>query len=227
MNIVLVHGAWADGSSWRGVIGRLQQAAHNVSAPQFPHTSLADNVARLRQVLALQDGPTVLAGHSYGCHVMTALGTDATNVVALVYVAGFGLDQGESIGALLGQGEPTPALAHIRVDEQGFAWLPHDDFLAHFAPDLDPAEANIMFAVQQPLTLSAFDDVMGTPAWKTLPSWFAVAQHDEVIPPDAERLFAKRMGATVVEFDSSHVVMVSHPDEIADLIETAVRDVTG
>jgi pimeloyl-ACP methyl ester carboxylesterase len=226
MNIVLVHGAWADGSSWRGVIGRLQQAGHNVSAPQFPHTSLADNVARLRQVLALQDGPTVITGHSYGCHVMTALGTDATNVVGLVYVAGFGLDQGESIGALLGQGEPTPALAHIRVDDQGFAWLPHDDFLAHFAPDVDPAEANIMFAVQQPLTMSAFDDVMGTPAWKSLPSWFAVAQHDEVIPPDAERLFAQRMGATVMEFDSSHVVMLSHPQEIADLIETAVRDVT-
>jgi pimeloyl-ACP methyl ester carboxylesterase len=226
MNIVLVHGAWADGSSWRGVIGRLQQAGHNVSAPQFPHTSLADNVARLRQVLALQDGPTVITGHSYGCHVMTALGTDATNVVGLVYVAGFGLDQGESIGALLGQGEPTPALAHIRVDDQGFAWLPHDDFLAHFAPDVEPAEANIMFAVQQPLTMSAFDDVMGTPAWKSLPSWFAVAQHDEVIPPDAERLFAQRMGATVMEFDSSHVVMVSHPQEIADFIETAVRDVT-
>jgi pimeloyl-ACP methyl ester carboxylesterase len=226
MNIVLVHGAWADGSSWRGVIGRLQQAGHNVTAPQFPLNTLADNVARLRQVLALQDGPTVVAGHSYGCQVMTALGADAANVVALVYVAGFGLDQGESIGALLGQGEPTPAIAHIRVDDQGFAWLPHDDFLAHFAPDVDPAEANIMFAVQQPLTMSAFDDVMGTPAWKNLPSWFAVAQHDEVIPPDAERLFAQRMGATVVEFDSSHVVMVSHPDEIADLIETAVRDVT-
>jgi pimeloyl-ACP methyl ester carboxylesterase len=227
MNIVLVHGAWADGSSWRGVIGRLQRAGHDVSAPQFPLNTLPDNVARLRQVLALQDGPTVLAGHSYGGQIMTALGTDAPNVVALVYVAGFGLDQGESIGALLGQGEPTPAIAHIRVDAQGFAWLPHDDFLAHFAPDVDPADANIMFAVQQPLTISAFDDVMGTPAWKNLPSWFAVAQHDEVIPPDAERRFAQRMGATVVEFDSSHVVMVSHPEEIADLIETAVRDVTG
>jgi pimeloyl-ACP methyl ester carboxylesterase len=227
MNIVLVHGAWADGSSWRGVIGRLQHAGHNVTAPQFPLNTLPDNVARLRQVLALQDGPTVLAGHSYGGQIMTALGTDAPNVVALVYVAGFGLDQGESIGALLGQGEPTPAVAHIRVDDQGFAWLPHDDFLAHFAPDVDPTEASIMFAVQQPLTMSAFDDVMGTPAWKNLPSWFAVAQHDEVIPPDGERLFAQRMGATVVEFDSSHVVMVSHPQEIADLIETAVRDVTG
>jgi pimeloyl-ACP methyl ester carboxylesterase len=226
MNIVLVHGAWADGSSWRGVIGRLQQAGHNVIAPQFPLTALADNVARLRQVLALQDGPTVVAGHSYGGQIMTAMGTDAPNVVGLVYVAGFGLDEGESIGALLGQGEPTPAVANIRVDDLGFAWLPHDDFLAHFAPDVDPADANIMYAVQQPLTMSAFDDVMGTPAWKNLPTWSAVAQHDEVIPPDAERQFAQRMGATVVEVDSSHVVMVSHPEEIADLIEAAVQAVT-
>src|SRR5918993_3371292 len=222
MNIVLVHGAWADGSSWRGVIGRLQQAGHNVTAPQFPLTTLADNVARLRQVLALQDGPTVVAAHSYGGQIMTALGTDAPNVVALVYVAGFGLDEGESIDALLGQGEPTPAVAHIRVDDQGFAWLPQDDFLAHFAPDVDPADANIMYAVQQPLTMSAFDDVMGTPAWKNLPSWFAVAQHDEVIPPDAERQFAQRMGATTVEVDSSHVVMISHPDEVTALIASAV-----
>jgi pimeloyl-ACP methyl ester carboxylesterase len=225
MNIVLVHGAWADGSSWRGVIGRLQRSGHTVTAPQFPLTTLADNVARLRQVLALQDGPTVVAGHSYGGQIMTALGTDAPNAVALVYVAGFGLDEGESIGALLGQGEPTPAVAHIRVDDQGFAWLPHDDFLNHFAPDVDPADANIMYAVQQPLAVAAFEDVMGTPAWKNLPSWFAVAQHDEVIPPDAERLFAQRMGATVVELDSSHVAMVSHPEEIAGLIETAVQNV--
>jgi pimeloyl-ACP methyl ester carboxylesterase len=196
-----------------------------VTAPQFPLTTLADNVARLRQVLALQDGPTVLAGHSFGGQIMTALGTDAPNVVALVYVAGFGLDEGESIGALLGQGEPTPAVAHIRVDEQGFAWLPHDDFVAHFAPDVDSADVDVMYAVQQPLSLSAFDDVMGTPAWKNLPSWYAVAQRDEVIPPDAERLFAQRMGATVIEVASSHVVMVSHAEEIADLIETAVKGV--
>jgi pimeloyl-ACP methyl ester carboxylesterase len=226
MNIVLVHGAFADGSSWKGVIGRLQQAGHNVTAPQFPLTALADNVARLRQVLAVQDGPTVVAAHSYGGQVMTALGTDAPNAVALVYLAAFGLDEGESIGALLGQGEPTPAVTHLRIDDQGFAWLPQDAFLAHFAPDVDPAEAKIMYAVQQPLTMTAFDEVMGPPAWKNLPSWFAVAQRDEVIPPDAERQFAQRMGATVVELASSHVVMVSHPDETADLIEAAVQGVT-
>src|ERR1700748_2060247 len=134
-NIVLVHGAWADGSSWSSVIERLQADGYHVTAPQFPLTSLADDVARLRQVLALQDGPTVIAGHSYGGQVMTALGTDAPNVVGLVYIAAFGLDEGESLGALLAQGPPSPALAHLLVDEQGFAWLPQEGFVAHFASD--------------------------------------------------------------------------------------------
>jgi pimeloyl-ACP methyl ester carboxylesterase len=222
MRIVLVHGAWADGSSWAAVIRRLQAADHEVIAVQLPHTSLADNVAKLRHILTLKAEPTVVVGHSYGCQVITALGSDAPNAVALVYVAGFGLDEGESIGGLLGQGPPTPAIASFQIDEQGFAWLPEDAFLQHFAPDVDPVEARVMCAVQQPLHASTLDDVMGTPAWKNLPTWFAVAQHDEVIPPDGERLFAQRMGATTVELDSSHVAMISHPDEVTALIQSAV-----
>src|SRR5258706_16093829 len=136
-NIVLVHGAWADGSSWGSVIERLQADGYHVTAPQFPLTSLADDVARLRHVLALQGGPTVVVGHSYGGQVITALGTDAPNVVGLVYIAAFGLDEGESIGALLGQGPPTPALAHLRIDAQGFAWLPQSDFVTYFAADVE------------------------------------------------------------------------------------------
>src|SRR5690349_22394255 len=136
-NIVLVHGAWADGSCWSGVIQRLQTGGYHVTAPQLPLTALADDVARLRQVLDLQDGPIVLAGHSYGGQIMTALGTDAPNVAGLVYVAAFGLEQGESLGALLGGGPPTPALAHLIVDEQGFAWLPEEDFVAHFASGVE------------------------------------------------------------------------------------------
>jgi len=225
-NIVLVHGAWADGSSWSGVIRILQGAGYNVTAPQFPLTALGDNVARLRQVLTAQPGPTLLAGHSYGGQIMTALGSDAPNVVGLVYISGFALDEGESIGALLGQGPPTPAIAHLRIDAQGFAWLPHDDFVRHFAADVDPIEANVMYAVQQPLPLAAYDDVIGTPAWKNdVPTWYAVAQNDEVIPPDAERLFAQRMGATTTELKSGHVGMVSHPDEVASLIQTAAQSV--
>jgi pimeloyl-ACP methyl ester carboxylesterase len=180
-NIVLVHGAWADGSCWTGVIERLQADGYHVTAPQFPLTALADDVTRLRQVLDLQDGPTIVAGHSWGGQVMTALGTDA----------------------------------------RGFSWLSEDDFVSHFAADVDPVQAKVMYAVQQPLATSAFGDVMGVPAWKALPSWYLVAADDQAIPPDVERLFASRMGATIVEISSSHLPMVSHPGEVARLIETA------
>ena len=183
MNIVLIHGAWAEGSCWSGVIERLQADGYHVTAPQFPLTALADDVARLRQVLDLQDGPAILAGHSYGGQVMTALGADAPNVAGLVYIAAFGLDQGESLGGLLAQGPVTPALAHLRTDRRGFFWLPEDDFAGHFAADVDPVQAKVMYAVQQPLAMSAFGDVMGVPAWKTLPSWYLVAADDRALPP--------------------------------------------
>ena len=224
-NIVLVHGAWADGSSWSGVIERLQADGFQVRAPQFPLTSLADDVTRLRQVLEFQDGPTIVAGHSYGGQIITALGQNAPNVVGLVYIAAFGLDEGESLGALLSQGPVTPALAHLFTDARGFAWLSEDDFVNHFAGDLEPTRARALYAVQQALASSAFTDVMGVPAWKSLPSWYLVAQNDEAIPPDAERQFAARMGATTVEIPSSHVAMVSHAAEVAELVEKAAEAV--
>ena len=220
-NIVLVHGAWADGSCWSNVIERLQAEGYRVTAPQLPETSLAGDVARVRHVLTRQGGPTVLAAHSYGGQVITSLGTDAPNVVGLVYIAGFGLDEGESIGALLQQGPPTPAVANVDIDSEGFAWIPEDDFLGHFAPNVDPVTAKVMYAVQQPLHLSTFDDVMGTPAWKALPSWYLVAENDEVIPPDAERQFAQRMGADTIEVASGHCAMVSHPEETHERIVSA------
>ena len=199
-NIVLVHGAWADGSCWSAVIERLQADGYHVTAPQFPLTSLDDGCRpACGRSSGFQDGPTVVAGHSYGGQIMTALRSDAPNVSALVYIAAFGLDQDESLGALLSQGPVTPALAHMITDEQGFGWLSEDDFVNHFAADVEPTKAKVMYAVQQPLTVSAFNDVMGTPAWKSLPSWYLVATDDEAIPPDAERQFAARMGATTVE----------------------------
>jgi pimeloyl-ACP methyl ester carboxylesterase len=226
-NIVLVHGAWADGSSWSAVIERLQADGYNVTAPQFGLAAIAEDAGRLRHVLSLQSGPTVVAGHSYGGQIITALGTDAPNAVGLVYIAAFGLDEGESIGALLAQGPPTPALANLEIDDQGFAWLPEDDFVNHFAADVDPVKAKVMYAVQQPLSASALADVMGVPAWKSHPSWYMVADGDQAIPPDAERLFAKRMGATTVEVPTNHVAMVSHPNEVVELIETATKAVAG
>ncbi len=222
-NVVLVHGAWADGSSWSGVIERLQADGFQVRAPQFPLTSLADDVARLRQVLEFQDGPTIAVGHSYGGQIITALGSDAPNVVGLVYVAAFALDEGESLGALLSQGPVTPALAHLFTDSRGYGWLSEDDFVNHFAGDVEPTRARVLYAVQQALASSAFTDVMGVPAWKSLPSWYLVAQNDEAIPPDAERQFATRMGATTVEIPSSHVAMVSHPTEVAEFVQKAAE----
>ena len=221
-NIVLVHGAWADGSSWSAVIRALQAKGYSVSAPQFPETSLANDVARLRQVLRRIGGPTIVAGHSYGGQIMTALGADAPNVAALVYIAAFGLDKGESLGGLLAGGPPSPALAHLVVDEQGFSWIPEGDFVGHFASDVEPDAARVLCAVQQGLSMSTFEDVMGTPAWTLLPTAYLVATKDEAIPPDAQRMFAKRMRARTAEVSSSHLAMVSHPNNVVELIEKTV-----
>lgn len=226
-NVVLVHGAFADGSSWSAVIERLQAKGYDVTAPQFPETSLADDVVRLRQALAWLDGPSVLVGHSYGGQIMTALGDDAPDVAGLVYVAAFGLEEGETLAGLNSGYPPTPATANLIVDEQGFGRIPEGDFVGHFAADVDPAQARVMHAAQQPVAMSVFEDAMGTPAWKGLPSWFLVAANDEAIAPDAERMMAERMGAETVEVASSHVAMVSHPDAVAELIETAARTVAS
>jgi pimeloyl-ACP methyl ester carboxylesterase len=223
-NIVLVHGSWADGSCWSAVIERLQAGGYHVTAPQFPLRALAGDVARLREVLARQHGLTIVAGHSYGGQIMTALGTDALNVAGLVYIAAFGLDEGESLGALL-PSPPTPALAHLDVDEQGFAWIPEEDFVHHFASGVDPVKAKVLFAVQQPGAMAAFGEVMGVPAWKSLPSWYLVATGDQAVPPDAERQMARRMGAATAEVASGHLPMVSHPADVVNLIETAAQAV--
>jgi pimeloyl-ACP methyl ester carboxylesterase len=225
-NIVLVHGAWADGSCWDPVIERLQADGYTVTAPQFPLTALADDVARLRLVLGRQDGPTIVAGHSYGGQIITALGTDAPNVVGLVYIAAFALDKGESMSQQLGLG-PHPTLSHLSIDAQGFAWLPEDDFLNHFASDVDRVKAKVMFAVQQPLHMSVFEEAMGVAAWKSLPCRYLVATDDDSIPPDVQRKFAARMGAETVEVASSHVAMVSHPDVAVAMIESAAGAVTA
>jgi pimeloyl-ACP methyl ester carboxylesterase len=224
--VVLVHGAWADGSCWSSVTESLQAKGYDVTAPQFPETSTDDDVARLRQVLARIEGPVILAGHSYGGQIITALGPHP-KVAALVYVAAFGLDEGESLGKLLGAGPPTPALANLAVDEQGFGWLPEDDFVGHFAGDLDPAQARALYAVQQPISLSTFEYTMGEPGWKGVPTWSIVATEDEAIPADAERQFAERMGATTVEVAAGHLAMVTHPELVVDMVGQATEAIAG
>ncbi|HMA37782.1 MAG TPA: alpha/beta hydrolase [Chloroflexia bacterium] len=219
--VVLVHGAWADGSSWSGVIQRLQAAGYHVVAPQLPQTSLAADVARVREVLANQNGPTLLVAHSYGGEVISALGPDAPNVVGLVYIAAFGLDQGESLNALLAQGPALPSAAELQPDRNGFLYLSETGFVQYFAADVDPAQARVMYAVQQPPHASIFDEQVGVPAWKSLPSWYLVTTQDQMIPPAAQTHLAERMGATIQMLAASHVPMVSQPAAVAELIMVA------
>ena len=224
-NVVLVHGAWADGSSWSGVIQRLQKAGYNVTAVQLALASLDADAANVRNVLSMQSGPTLLVAHSIGGAVITKLGPTAPNVVGLVYESAFAPAEGESLKAILSQGPPPASAAAIKADKQGLLWLDPAGFRQYFAPDVDAAQERVMAAVQKPLAASEFmsDEKFGPPTWKSFPTWFIVTEQDQMIPPDAQRLFAKRMGATVSSLAASHVAMVSHPDEVAAIIMKAAQ----
>jgi len=219
-NIVLVHGAFADGSSWSKVVTILQEKGYNVTAVQNPLTSLADDVATTQRALARQDGPVILVGHSWGGVVITEAGMDP-KVVGLVYVAAFGPDQGEAVGELGKAYPPPPALAAPIVDKQGFMSLPTDAVVKHFASDLPASEARVLAATQGPIAVSAFGAHVSGVAWKTKPSWFIVCKLDSAIAPDEERFFAKRMKATTTELSTSHVPMLSQPKAVAAVIMDA------
>jgi pimeloyl-ACP methyl ester carboxylesterase len=226
VNVVLVHGAWADGSSWSKVIPLLQRKGLNVTAAQIPLTSLADDIAVTRRVLAAQKGPTVLVGHSYAGLVISGAANGDPNVKALVYIAAFALDEGESIEAL-GKTGPAPAGAGaVRPpDDHGFLWIDPPAFRQAFAADADPVEASVMAAVQKPLSFNSYTAKSGPPAWKHIPSWYMVATEDHMIPPEAEEFMAKRIKATVRKVGASHAAMVSHPKEVTDLISMAVESI--
>ena len=216
-NIVLVHGAFADGSSWGKVIPILQAKGYNVTAVQNPLTSFADDVAATKRALALQNGPVILVGHSWGGVVITEAGVDP-KVVGLVYVAAFGPDAGEVVGDIGKSYPPPPSFAAPIVDKQGFMSLPEDAFVKHFALDLPAAEARLLAATQGPIVASAFVTKVSAAAWKAKPSWYIVSQRDEAIDPNEERFFAKRMKATTTELGASHVPMLSKPREVAAVI---------
>jgi len=222
-NVLLVHGAWADGSSWSKVIPLLDNKGLNVIAVQLPLTSLDDDIAVTQNALAAEKGPTVIVGHSYGGMVISGAANDAPNVTALVYIAAFGLDEGESIEGLSKQGPAPAGAAQIRPDEHGFLWIDRNGFAQAFAADADPVEARVMAATQKPLSIKSFIAKSGPPAWKHIRSWYLVSSNDQMIPPQAEELMAKRMGATVRTVASSHASMVSHPQEVADIIGAAVE----
>jgi pimeloyl-ACP methyl ester carboxylesterase len=215
-NIVLVHGLYADGSSWIDVIPYLQRAGLNVTAVQNPLTSLADDVAATRRALALQDGPTVLVGHSFAGTIITESGDDP-KVTALVYVAARAPDAGEDFGALAAKFPKPPASAGV-VRANGFFWLSQETFLRDFAGDVEPSRARALYAVQGRGADALPTTKTTTAAWKLKPTWYQVSTEDRTINPDLERFLAKRMHATTIELASSHVSLVSHPKEIADLI---------
>ena len=219
-NIVLVHGAFADGSSWAKVIPLLQAEGYNVTAVQNPLTSFADDVAATKRALALQTGPVILVGHSWGGAVITETGVDP-KVVGLVYVAAFGPDASEVVGDIGKSYPPPPALAVPIIDKQGFMTLPVDAFVKHFASDLPAAESRVLAAAQGPIIASAFGTKVSNVAWKTKPSWYIVAKLDGAIAPDEERFFAKRMKATTTELNTSHLAMLSKPSEVAAVIKAA------
>jgi pimeloyl-ACP methyl ester carboxylesterase len=218
-NVVLVHGAWADGSSWGEVIPYLQAAGLNVTAVQNPLTSLEDSVAATRSALALQTGPTVLVAHSWGGTVISEVGTDP-KVTALVYVAARAPDADEDFVALSGKFPQGAARGGIE-NHDGLTVLSEDAFLKYFANGVEPTKAKVLYAVQWPTAASIFAGKTTAAGWHSKPSWYAVSKLDQTINPDLERFLAKRMNATTVELDAGHLSLVSHPKEVADLILAA------
>jgi pimeloyl-ACP methyl ester carboxylesterase len=215
-NVVLVHGLYADGSSWIDVIPYLQRAGLNVTAVENPLSSLADDVAATRRVLASQDGPTVLVGHSFAGTIISEAGNDP-KVSALVYVAARAPDAGEDFAALAAKFPKPPASLGV-IKKDGFFWLGEEAFLRDFAGDVEPARARALFAVQGRGADALPNTRTTVAAWRVKPTWYQVSTNDRTINPDLERFLAKRMNATTIELDSSHVSLVSHPKEIADLI---------
>jgi pimeloyl-ACP methyl ester carboxylesterase len=221
-HIVLVHGTWADGSSWAKVIPLLLAQGYHVTAVQNPLTSLADDVATTRRAIALQQGPVLLVGHSWGGVVITEAGNDP-KVAGLVYVAAAAPDEGQSFLELVQTAPATPGNDEIRPDADSFVSMSPKGIVEDFAQDLPPAEQQLLIATQGPQAFAALKDKITRAAWKTKPSWYIVAAHDRMINPDLERALAKKMGATTTTLATSHVAMLAQPGQVAAVIIEAAR----
>jgi pimeloyl-ACP methyl ester carboxylesterase len=222
-NIVLVHGGFVDGAGWESVYKILKGNGHKISIVHNPTISLEDDVAVTKRVLAAQDGPAILVGHSYGGVVITEAGNHP-KVSALVYIAAFAPDKGESVGSLIQNPPPGAPVPPILPPQDGFLFLDKAKFPASFAADVDPDKASFMADSQVPWGLGAISGAVSEPAWKKKPSWYVLTTEDKMIPPDAQRAMSKRAGSTVVEVKGSHAVYVSQPRAVADVIELAARN---
>lgn len=223
-SVILVHGAFADGSSWGNVIPLLEKAGYGVTAVQNPLTSYADDVASTRRVIDAQQGSVVLVGHSYGGAVITKAAIGASNVRALVYVAAFAPDAGENLQSLL-EKYPSKIGAALAPDAAGFLYIDRTKFKEAFAADVSERDLSVLAAAQKPINAQIFGQVYETPAWKEIPSWYLVATDDQAINPALQRVFSERMGATTREVNASHVPFVSNPTAVAEIIEDAAEAV--
>jgi pimeloyl-ACP methyl ester carboxylesterase len=220
-NIVLVHGAWSDGSGWSKVIPILQAAGHNVVAAQNQMVSLAADTANTRAMINSMQGPTVVVGHSYGGAVITSAATGAPNVKALVYIAAFAPDEGETLGGIGTKFPPAPGGQYIAPGPGGLLYIDRAHMPACFCGDLPPAQGAVLAATQRAVSPAIFAGKMGVPAWKHIKSWYQVSEKDQMIPPQAERMMAARAKAHTIALPSSHASLVSHPREVARLILNA------
>jgi pimeloyl-ACP methyl ester carboxylesterase len=221
-NVVLVHGGFVDGSGWAGVYKALKKDGYTVSVVQNPTISLEGDVAATKRILATQDGPAILVGHSYGGAVITEAGNHS-KVVGLVYVAAFAPDKGESVSTLIQNPPPGAPVPPILPPQDGYLFLDKAKFAESFAADVNPDAAAFMADSQVPWGLEALGGAISEPAWKTKPSWYLVTTDDKMIPPDAQRAMSRRAGSTVVEVKGSHSVYVSQPQAVASIIEQAAK----
>jgi pimeloyl-ACP methyl ester carboxylesterase len=223
-NVVLVHGGFVDGSGWQGVYDLLKPVGYQVNVVQNPTLSLEGDVSATRQVINAQKEPVVLVGHSYGGVVITEAGTDP-NVAALVYIAAFAPDSGESVNTLIADPPPGAPVPPILPPQDGFLFLDREKFPASFAGDLPAEQAAFMADSQVPWGVDALSGSVTEPAWRVKPSWYLVATEDRMIPPPAQRAMSERAGATVVEAPGSHSIYLSQPAAVAALIEQAASAV--
>jgi pimeloyl-ACP methyl ester carboxylesterase len=227
-NIVLVHGIWSDGSIWSKVIPILQDAGHKITAAQLPLRSLGDDVATVKRSVEQLGKPTVLVGHSYGGEVITNAGYNNPNVTALVYIAALAPEEGKTSTDLfetLPQSKELLQLfsSNIVTDSAGLSYFNPDQFHEWIADDVPPREADVLAVVQKPTNESIASEVSGPPAWKQLPTWYQISENDRLIPPEIQRLYAERMNATTLSLNSSHTSLISHPNEVAELILNATE----